>query len=150
VRELAEKEGEGGVFHLLRQDVTRFLTTILIGTTVVNIAATALVTDAATALFGEAGVTAATGVMTVVLLMLTEICPKSIAVHNATEVARLVVRPVAWLSIVLYPVGRVVTALSTSLLKLLGLKSSGYGLTFFCLNVLQWFLSNLKAVAILT
>jgi Mg2+/Co2+ transporter CorB len=65
VRELAEKEGEGGVFHLLRQDVTRFLTTILIGTTVVNIAATALVTDAATALFGEAGVTAATGVMTV-------------------------------------------------------------------------------------
>ncbi|CAM6019057.1 unnamed protein product [Sphagnum balticum] len=125
VRELAEKEGEGGVFHLLRQDVTRFLTTILIGTTVVNIAATALVTDAATALFGEAGVTAATGVMTVVLLMLTEICPKSIAVHNATEVARLVVRPVAWLSIVLYPVGRVVTALSTSLLKLLGLKSSG-------------------------
>jgi hypothetical protein len=32
---------------------------------VVNIAATALVTDAATALFGEAGVTAATGVMTV-------------------------------------------------------------------------------------
>lgn len=33
VRELAEKEGEGGVFHVLRQDVTRFLTTILIGTT---------------------------------------------------------------------------------------------------------------------
>jgi len=32
---------------------------------VVNIAATALVTEAATALFGEAGVTAATGVMTV-------------------------------------------------------------------------------------
>lgn len=32
---------------------------------VVNIAATAMVTEAATALFGEAGVTAATGVMTV-------------------------------------------------------------------------------------
>ncbi|KAG0612674.1 hypothetical protein M758_6G044900 [Ceratodon purpureus] len=125
VRELAEKEGEGGVFQVLRQDVTRFLTTILIGTTVVNIAATALVTEAATALFGEAGVTAATGVMTVVLLLLTEIAPKSIAVHNATEVARVVVRPVAWLSVILYPVGRVVTAMSTSLLKLLGLKSSG-------------------------
>jgi hypothetical protein len=35
------------------------------------------------------------------------------------------VRPVAWLSVILYPVGRVVTAMSTSLLKLLGLKSSG-------------------------
>lgn len=34
-------------------------------TSVVNIAATALVTEAATAIFGEAGVSAATGVMTV-------------------------------------------------------------------------------------
>ncbi|KAL0362910.1 UNVERIFIED_CONTAM: ABC transporter C family member 3, partial [Sesamum calycinum] len=64
VRELAEKETENGVFKMLRNDVTRFLTTILIGTTVVNIGATALVTEAATAIFGEAGVSAATGVMT--------------------------------------------------------------------------------------
>eukprot|EP01018_Ginkgo_biloba_P003194 Gb_13220 [translate_table: standard] len=123
VRELAEKESEDGVFQMLRQDVARFLTTILIGTTVANIAATALVTDAATTLFGEAGVSAATGVMTVVVLLLTEITPKSIAVHNATDVARFVVRPVAWLSLVLYPVGRVVTTLSMGMLKMLGLKS---------------------------
>ncbi|XP_073026464.1 putative DUF21 domain-containing protein At3g13070, chloroplastic [Primulina eburnea] len=122
VRELAEKESENGVFKMLRNDVTRFLTTILIGTTVVNIAATALVTEAATAIFGDAGVTAATGVMTVAILLLTEITPKSIAVHNATEVVRFVVRPVAWLSLVLYPVGRVVTYLSMGMLKLLGLK----------------------------
>lgn len=122
VRELAEKESEDGVFKMLRSDVTRFLTTILIGTTVVNIGATALVTEAATAIFGEAGVSAATGVMTVAILLLTEITPKSIAVHNATEVARFVVRPVAWLSLVLYPVGRVVTYLSMGMLKLLGLK----------------------------
>ncbi|EXB67418.1 DUF21 domain-containing protein [Morus notabilis] len=122
VRELAEKESEDGVFKMLRNDVTRFLTTILIGTTVVNIGATALVTDAATAIFGEAGVSAATGVMTVAILLLTEITPKSIAVHNATEVARFVARPVAWLSLVLYPVGRVVTFLSMGILKLLGLK----------------------------
>ncbi|GLJ15559.1 hypothetical protein SUGI_0255580 [Cryptomeria japonica] len=123
VQELAEKEPEDGVFRLLRQDVTRFLTTILIGTTVVNIGATALVTEAATALFGEAGISAATGVMTVVILLLTEITPKSLAVHNATEVARFVVRPVAWISLVLYPVGRVFTALSMGMLKILGLKS---------------------------
>ncbi|XP_035543122.1 DUF21 domain-containing protein At1g55930, chloroplastic-like isoform X2 [Juglans regia] len=122
VRELAEKEPENGVFRKLHSDVTRFLTTILIGTTVVNIGATALVTEAATAIFGEAGVSAATGVMTVAILLLTEITPKSIAVHNATEVARFVVRPVAWLSLVLYPVGRVVTYLSMGMLKILGLK----------------------------
>ncbi|EHA8586325.1 putative DUF21 domain-containing protein, chloroplastic [Cocos nucifera] len=89
VRELAEKEHESGVFRMLCSDVTRFLTTILIGTTVVNIGATALVTEAATTIFGEAGVSAATGVMTVAILLLTEITPKSVAVHNATEVARL-------------------------------------------------------------
>ncbi|XP_039139939.1 DUF21 domain-containing protein At1g55930, chloroplastic-like [Dioscorea cayenensis subsp. rotundata] len=122
VRELAEKEPENGVFRMLRSDVTRFLTTILIGTTVVNIGATALVTEAATAIFGEAGVSAATGVMTVAILLLTEITPKSVAVHNATDVARFVVRPVAWLSLVLYPVGRVVTFLSMGMLKVLGLK----------------------------
>ncbi|KAJ0081273.1 hypothetical protein Patl1_11852 [Pistacia atlantica] len=33
VRELAEKEPDNGVFKMLRCDVTRFLTTILIGTT---------------------------------------------------------------------------------------------------------------------
>ncbi|KAK2995635.1 hypothetical protein RJ640_013592 [Escallonia rubra] len=119
VRELAEKEPEDGVFRKLRSDVTRFLTTILIGTTVVNIGATALVTEAATTIFGEAGVSAATGVA---ILLLTEITPKSIAVHHATEVARFVVRPVAWLSVILYPVGRVVTFLSMGMLKLLGLK----------------------------
>ncbi|KAI8009784.1 DUF21 domain-containing protein [Camellia lanceoleosa] len=122
VRELAEKESEDGVFKMLSIDVTRFLTTILIGTTVVNIGATALVTKAATTIFGEAGVSAATGVMTVAVLLLTEITPKSIAVHNATEVASFVVRPVAWLSLILYPVGRVVTYLSMGMLKMLGLK----------------------------
>ncbi|CAL9083900.1 unnamed protein product [Musa textilis] len=122
VRELAEKDPENGVFRMLQSDVTRFLTTILIGTTVVNIGATALVTDAATAIFGEAGISAATGVMTVAILLLTEITPKSVAVHNATEVARIVVRPVAWLSVVLYPVGRIATFLSMGILKMLGLK----------------------------
>ncbi|KAL2322774.1 hypothetical protein Fmac_027153 [Flemingia macrophylla] len=124
VRELAEKESENFVFKLLQKDVTRFLTTILIGTTVVNIGATALVTSTATATFGEAGVTAATGVMTVAILLLTEITPKSFAVHNATDVARFVVRPVGYLSLVLYPIGRVVTYFSKGILKLLGIKGT--------------------------
>ena len=37
IRELAEKESEDGVFKMLRSDVTRFLTTILIGTTYCSI-----------------------------------------------------------------------------------------------------------------
>lgn len=89
-RSRLKKESEDGVFKMLRNDNTRFLTTILTGTTyctigrcllflmnlfsywkhlcrVVNIGATALVTEAATAIFGEAGVITATGVLTVCL-----------------------------------------------------------------------------------
>jgi Mg2+/Co2+ transporter CorB len=47
---------------------------------VVNIGATAIVTDAATAMFGEAGVSAATGVMTVRLLYHT--CLVQFSLHK--------------------------------------------------------------------
>ncbi|GMH02670.1 hypothetical protein Nepgr_004509 [Nepenthes gracilis] len=94
VRELAEQETNNGIFKMLRSDVTQFLTSILIGTTVANIGATALVIEAATEIFGEARVSAATGVITVAILLLPEINPMVIAVPNATEVARFVVRPV--------------------------------------------------------
>lgn len=43
IRELAEKESEDGVFKMLRSDVTRFLTTILIGTTYSSFLATTLI-----------------------------------------------------------------------------------------------------------
>lgn len=50
---------------------------------VVNIAATAMVTEAATALFGEAGVTAATGVMTVSdIVTLVSTCPTRVGRLN--------------------------------------------------------------------
>ncbi|KAJ0047113.1 hypothetical protein Pint_03954 [Pistacia integerrima] len=58
----------------------------------------------------------------VAVLLLNEITPKSIAVHYATEVARFVVRPVAWFSMILNPVGRFVKYLSMGMLKALGLK----------------------------
>ncbi|XP_028107067.1 putative DUF21 domain-containing protein At3g13070, chloroplastic [Camellia sinensis] len=71
VRELAEKESEDSIFKMLSIDVTWFLTTIHIGATVVNIGATAPVTKAATTIFGDAGVSAATGVMTVEMKQFT-------------------------------------------------------------------------------
>eukprot|EP00897_Mesotaenium_endlicherianum_P006359 jgi/Mesen1/5751/ME000292S04827 len=125
VRELAERENEGELYRPLRNDVSRYLTTILVGTTVVNIAATAIVTDAATEMFGEAGVGIATAVMTVLLLIFTEITPKNVAVHNADKVISWIVRPVFWLSVIIDPFGRVCKGISAQLLSLFGFKSSG-------------------------
>ncbi|KAF6140943.1 hypothetical protein GIB67_030154 [Kingdonia uniflora] len=72
VQELVEKVLKNGVFRMLRGDVTRFLRTILIGTTVVNVGPTALVIEAAATI--------------------SEITPKSTTIHYATEVARAKLR----------------------------------------------------------
>lgn len=120
VREFAEREGRP--FDLLAQDITRFLTTILVGNNLVNIAATALVTELATKAFGSAGVGYATGVMTFLILFFGEITPKSLAVHHAEAIARMAVWPIYALSILLYPVGRFFSWVSSSLLRLVGLE----------------------------
>jgi CBS domain containing-hemolysin-like protein len=120
VRELAESQG--GPFRLLAQDITRFLTTILVGNNLVNIAATALVTEVATEAFGSAGVGVATGVMTFLILFFGEITPKSLAVHHAVAVARVAAWPIYLLSVLLYPVGRFFSLVSGLFLRGLGLE----------------------------
>lgn len=122
VRELAEREGRRGPFHLLQLDITRFLTTILVANNLVNVAAAALVTNAATKAFGSRGIGYATGVVTVLLLFFGEITPKSIAVHNADRLARWVVYPIYALSVLFYPLGRVFTWTSARVLRLLRLE----------------------------
>lgn len=125
IRELADQEeGSGGVFGILRKDVTRFLTTILIGTTFCDILATALVTEAALVLYGEGSTTVVTLALTIVTLLFTEIAPKSVAVQHAVAVAKVIATPVYWLSIIVYPVGRIFQSLVNSVFALFGVKTS--------------------------
>ena len=112
IRQIREDgEDPTGVFALLEREPTRFITTLLIGNNLVNIAATALVTQISIQMsrtmgFSESlAVGYATGVMTLLVLIFGEITPKSIAVHNAVGFSRLVIRPVYLLSVVLYPIG---------------------------------------------
>ncbi len=112
-----------GVFGLLERQPTRFITTLLIGNNLVNIAATALVTQMSIQLSRDLGfaeslaVGYATGIMTLLVLIFGEITPKSIAVHNAVGFSRLVIRPVYVLSVVLFPIGRFFTWITTLLLR---------------------------------
>jgi len=112
-----------GVFGLLASQPTRFITTLLIGNNLVNIAATALVTQMSIQLSRDLGfaeslaVGYATGLMTLLVLIFGEITPKSIAVHNAVGFSRVVIRPVYILSVVLYPIGRFFTWITSLLLR---------------------------------
>ena len=119
-----------GLFALLGRQPTRFITTLLIGNNLVNIAATALVTQMSIQLsrqvgFSEAAAVAyATGVMTLLVLVLGEITPKSIAVHNPVGFSRAVIRPVYAMSVVLFPVGRAFAWFTARVLRALRLESS--------------------------
>jgi CBS domain containing-hemolysin-like protein len=129
IRQLQEEgKDKSGVFALLQRDRTRFITTLLIGNNLVNIAATALVTQIAIRLSSALGfaeslaVGYATGVMTLLVLIFGEITPKSLAVHNAVAFSRFVIRPVYTLSIVLYPIGLFFTWLTGNILRLFRLE----------------------------
>ena len=125
VRELADQEtSSNGVFNVMRKDVTRFLTTILIGTTFSGIMATALITEAALRMYGEGATTIVTAALTVVMLVFTEIAPKSVAVQHAKVVARFIAKPIFWLSLILYPLGRTCQILVNAMFSVFGLKTS--------------------------
>ncbi|MDF1522787.1 MAG: hemolysin family protein, partial [Trueperaceae bacterium] len=125
-----EGRDPSGHFALLERNPTRFITTLLIGNNLVNIAATALVTQMSLQLsrqvgFSEASAVAyATATMTVLVLIVGEITPKSIAVHHPVGFARLAIRPVYWLSVFFYPVGRAFAWFTTLVLRLFRLEPS--------------------------
>ena len=85
----------------------RLLSTILLGNNFVNVAFTALVTVVTVSLLGEdstgQAVVIATGVGTVVLLLVGEIIPKTIAVRRAERVAFIYARPLKWTENLLWP-----------------------------------------------
>lgn len=135
IRQLREEGNDPtGAFALLERNPTRFITTLLIGNNLVNIAATALVTQMSIQLSRNQGfseslaVGYATGVMTLLVLVFGEITPKSIAVHHSLRFSRAVIRPVYLLSIVLYPVGLAFTWITGQVLRLFRLEPTNAAL----------------------
>lgn len=74
------------VLSLLEKN-TKFLSTILIGNNIVNIAASALTTILAQKLFGNAYIGIATGILTLLVLIFGEITPKTMASIHAEKMA---------------------------------------------------------------
>ncbi len=85
----------------------RLLATILLGNNVVNVAFTSVVTVAILNYVGQgnegSGVLIATAVSTIVLVIVGEIIPKSVAVRKAEPVAFLYSHPLKWIEYLLWP-----------------------------------------------
>ena len=87
----------------MKDDPHKLLSTILIGNNLVNVGSSAMATSIAITTFHFNAVGIATGVMTLLILVFGEIFPKSIATRNNLMIARLVIVPIYWLSILFFP-----------------------------------------------
>ena len=87
----------------MKDDPHKLLSTILIGNNLVNVGSSAMATSIALTMFESNAVGIATGVMTLLILVFGEIVPKSVATRNNLMIARIVIVPVYWLSIIFFP-----------------------------------------------
>lgn len=129
VRELREEgKASSPAYDVLAANPARFVTTLLIANNVVNVAFTSLITLMTLQITLSGGgneplaVIIATAIASVLILLVGEITPRSIAAHHPVAVARAVIRPVYFLSTVMYPLGIAFTWFTGRVLKLLRLQ----------------------------
>jgi CBS domain containing-hemolysin-like protein len=103
-RHIAKTRGKTNtLIKKMKEDPHKLLSTILIGNNLVNVAASAIATALAIKLVVNHAVGIATGVMTLAILIFGEIFPKSLATRNNIFIAKLVIIPLYWLSILFSP-----------------------------------------------
>ena len=88
----------------MKEDPHRLLTTILIGNNIVNVGAAAMATSITMTIFPNHAVGIATGAMTFLILVFGEVLPKSFATRNNILIAKIIIYPIYWTSILFYPV----------------------------------------------
>jgi Mg2+/Co2+ transporter CorB len=118
-----EKQGNdrAGVVNRLLAQRERLLGALLLGNNAVNIAASALATGLLLTWFGKAGVLYATIAMTILVVVFSEVLPKTAAFNAPDRIALAVARPMRAVVTVLAPLLMAIEALSRWILARLGI-----------------------------
>ncbi len=118
-----EKHGNKGaaIVNRLLQQRERLIGALLLGNNAVNIAASALATGILLAWFGKAGVVYATIGMTAVVVIFSEVLPKTAAFNAPDRISLLVARPMRWVVMLLGPVLMGIEALVRWILRHFGM-----------------------------
>ncbi len=124
-----ERKGNrhAGKVNRLRAQQERLIGAILLGNNLVNILASALATSVLIGMLGEAGVVYATLGMTLLVLILGEILPKTYAINNPDRMALAVAPAVAGLVAALAPATLALQHIARGLLRLFGAETRGRG-----------------------
>jgi putative hemolysin len=104
LRRLRQQPGGGQLAARLLDDPRSLLVTILLGNLTVNILATSTATALALRAFGERGIGIAFAVMSVVIIVSTEILPKAFGLHWSDRVAPVLAWPLSVAHALLAPV----------------------------------------------
>ena len=119
-----EKAGESraALVTKLLANRSRLISAMLLGNTIVNIGASAYATNVLVKAAGENGVVYATIIMTVLLLVFSEVLPKTLAVNFPDKTSLMVVRPASIFVALFSPVLAAVDALVHVTLRLFGIR----------------------------
>ncbi len=113
----------------LREDKERLIGAILLGNNLVNILASALATSVLITVVGDAAVPIATLVMTLLVLIFSEVMPKTYAIHNAERMALGVAPVLRAVVFVLAPVTAAITWIVATILRLISSDYRDVGMT---------------------
>ncbi|NQW01199.1 MAG: HlyC/CorC family transporter [Rhodospirillales bacterium] len=109
-----------GTINALHAEKERLIGTILLGNNLVNIMASAMATSVLISIFGETGVIYATIAMTLLILIFSEILPKTYAIHNANSTA-LSIAPTVRIVVMLFtPMTSLINVLVRGIFKPFG------------------------------
>lgn len=118
-----EGNARAAMVNRLREHKDRLIGALLLGNNLVNISATALATSVLIKLFGEAGVAYATIGVTALVLIFSEVMPKTYALLRPDRFA-LVVAPVVALAVYVFsPVTRLISYMVLGSFKLVGVQA---------------------------
>ena len=121
IQSLAEQGNKNAILlDKVISDSGKMLSTILIGNNIVNMAASALMTTLTIQVFGNLYVGAATGILTLVILVFGEITPKTLASIHSEKFALAYAKYIYILMVLLTPVVFLVGKFSNAIMALLG------------------------------
>ncbi|MCR5201555.1 MAG: CNNM domain-containing protein, partial [Lachnospiraceae bacterium] len=111
----------------LKNNTQKMLSTILIGNNIVNLSASSLTTTYAIRISTKIGMPTraslitgiATGILTLLILILGEIVPKSVATLTAEKMSLIYARPIYYLTVIFTPISFLLNILSRGVMRLL-------------------------------
>lgn len=122
INRMKEKDEKGAItLFRLKRKISKILATILIGNNIVNIAATAILTQLIVEISnGEGSTLISTAIMTVLILIFGEITPKTYAAHQPEKAALKVGRFLEILSIIFKPILWILEKITNFIIRISG------------------------------